>query len=460
MALIAIDLGTSYIKGAVLDLDTLRIEHIHRVPFPPLLSSLPPLYREFDPGAILATVHDLLKKLIPLAGHPDGLVMCSQMHGLVLTNQRGEPKSNLITWQDERILMPHPSGQGTYFDVMMRQVSAEERRQLGNELRPGLPIGLLFWLRELGQLPGREVVLASLPDFVIANLCDAIPVTEVSHAQAHGALNLETLGWHTDVLARLGLDGLRWPTIRPQGTVSGVFDFGTGRMPCYTPVGDYQCALVGALLQPGELSLNISTGSQVSMLKPRLESGPFQTRPFFDGQFLSTVTTIPAGRALNALVHLLSELAESQGVSLADPWSYIAQRAAEVEPQQMRVNLAFYASAVGDHGEVTNIREAEMTVGHLFRAAFQNMAENYLVCARRISPEQRWTNLVFSGGLAQKIELLRHEIAAKFGVPARICPTPEDTLLGLLVLGLAFTGRAESVERAMTILRKSPVWAI
>src|SRR5207244_7007577 len=122
-----------------------------------------------------------------------------------------------------------------------------------------------------------------------------------------------------------------------------------------------------------------------NLLKPHPEFGPFQTRPFFDGRFLSTVTTIPAGRALNALVKLLFELATAQGIAPDDPWPYIARQAAEVEPPQMLVNLAFYASATGDHGEIADIREAEMTVGHLFRAAFRNMAENYVLCAKRIS---------------------------------------------------------------------------
>jgi hypothetical protein len=96
-------------------------------------------------------------------------------------------------------------------------------------------------------------------------------------------------------------------------------------VPCYTPIGDYQCAMVGALLQYGELSLNISTGSQVSLLKPQAEFGNYQTRPFFDGRFLATITHIPAGRSLNLLVKLFSKLAESQKIELADPWPYIAR---------------------------------------------------------------------------------------------------------------------------------------
>ena len=54
-----------------------------------------------------------------------------------------------------------------------------------------------------------------------------------------------------------------------------------------------------------------------------------------------------------------------------------------------------------------------------------------------------------SCGLAQ-IETLRQLIRDKFQKDHRLCPTAEDTLLGLLAL--AFTGRASSVEQATTVL--------
>jgi sugar (pentulose or hexulose) kinase len=451
MAFVGVDIGTSFIKGAVLDADALSMSHIRRVPFPDPLPGLPPLYREFDPQAVLSAVQQLLADLLPHAAGCEGIVMCSQMHGLIFATERGEPRSNLTTWQDQRVLEPHPTGEGTYLNVLRQRLNPEQVRQLGNELRPGQPLGLLFWLAERGQLPREGAIPASLPDFVLANLCSAAPSTEVTNAAAHGALDLETLDWHREVLSLLGVSGLVWPVIRRHGEVVGWLPAGSGTIPCYTPVGDYQCAITGALLQFGELSLNISTGSQVSLLVPRAEFGSYQTRPFFDGRYLATITHIPAGRALNALVNLLSELAEAQGLSLADPWPYITRQAAEAGGTEMRVNLAFFDSSCGDRGEITRIQESELTVGHLFRAAFQNMADNYYACALQLSPKQAWDNLVLSGGLAQ-IGLLCQLIAYKFGKGYRLCPTSEDTLLGLLALALAFTRRAASVGEAMSML--------
>ncbi len=160
MTFLGIDIGSSFIKGSLLDLDRPRLRHIRRVPFPDPLGGLPALFHEYDPQAVVQAVSSLLKDLLAAADEEEspveGLVLCSQMHGLVLTSAEGRPFSNLATWQDQRGLMPHPSGKGSYFDVLSQRISPDERRQLGNELRPGLPVVLLFWLAEQGLLPAGE----------------------------------------------------------------------------------------------------------------------------------------------------------------------------------------------------------------------------------------------------------------------------------------------------------------
>ncbi len=76
------------------------------------------------------------------------------------------------------------------------------------------------------------------------------------------------------------------------------------------------------------------------------------------------------------------------------------------------------------------------------------MADNYAALAARISPQKRWTRLVFSGGLAQNLDILRRMIRAVLPGDCRICPETEDTLRGLLVATLVITGRAASVPDA------------
>ncbi len=445
MSFIGIDLGTTFIKGAVLNLETRHLHHVRRVPFPPQLENTAPLACEFDPEEILAAARALIAELAPHAADCEGIVMCAQMHGMVLMDGRGEVKSNCVTWRDQRVVMPHPSGSESYYQALSRKVRPSQVRQLGNELDPGRPICYLFWFAEQGMLaPG--LIPVSLPDFVLSVLCGSEPGVEATNAGAYGALNLQTLNWHEEVIEELGLDHLCWPAIRRLGEVVGRLDVQGRRVPCYTPVGDYQCALTGALFGADEVSLNIATGSQVSRMTPHLALGDCQTRPFFEGKFLNTFTDPPGGRALNVIVDLLCELPRSQGVNLEDPWESFVQAAEDVDDTDLEVDLNFFPTPRGDRGRISNIRQDNLTMGHLFRAAFQNMADSYYHCAVRLDPAKSWKNLLLSGGLACKLEVLRRIIHRRFDAPYRLPPFEEDTLFGLLILASVFSGRARSIE--------------
>ncbi|HSR10318.1 MAG TPA: hypothetical protein VLS90_02660, partial [Thermodesulfobacteriota bacterium] len=290
---------------------------------------------------------------------------------------------------------------------------------------------------------------ATLPDFVLSRLCGAAPVTHASNAV--GAIDVLTGSWNRKLFDRLGFGKLLWPDIREVDETAGEIR-GLG-LPCYPAVGDHSCALAGVLLEKGELSLNISTGSQVSMRSETADPGDYQTTPFFDGRFLHRISNLPAGRALDALLRLLTELPRAQGFDPADPWPYISRAAAGIEETRLKANLTFFPTPLGDAGSLSNITEENLTVGDLFRAAFTNMAENFYTAAAHLSPGRDWTRLVFSGGLAQRLDLLRDLILEKFRCPYRVGPFAEDTLNGLLVLALFASGRTKSVEAAMDLVR-------
>ena len=279
-----------------------------------------------------------------------------------------------------------------------------------------------------------------------SRLCGGAPGCDCT--QALGTLNLSTLDWHRPAFAAFGIDELAWPTLRDYRQQVGFVRGISPQLPCYSPVGDHQCALAGALLRPRELSINISTGSQVSLLTPTLQLGDYQSRPFFDDQWLNTITHLPAGRSLSVLVDLLCELAAAEGRAPNDPWSYIASSSAAQRDTDLGVDLSFFAGPRGDRGQISNIRLENLTVGHLFRAAFRHMAANYASCARRLSPASAWDRLALSGGLAQKLPALRECLAERFPCPHRVCTTTEETLTGLMMLGRVISGQASDLASA------------
>ena len=154
MSFIGIDLGTSFIKGAVLNTQSLRPEQVVRLPFPEPLKGLPAGFCEYDPEPIVVAARAILDRLAPLVPDCQGVLWSTQMHGFVLTDEQARPTSNLVTWLDQRATLPHPSGGGSYFDVLARRITPEEFSSTGGlELRPGVPAGSLFWMAENRRLP-------------------------------------------------------------------------------------------------------------------------------------------------------------------------------------------------------------------------------------------------------------------------------------------------------------------
>lgn len=448
MTFLGIDLGTTFIKGAVLDLEQLRLDHIQRVPFPAPLTDLPAKHYEVSPEAVVAAFQEAIQALLPYAPACQGIVLSTQMHSVLLVNQAGEVLSQAITWLDQRVLEPHPSGAGTYFDVLCERLGPQVREELGNELRPGLPIASLFWLSEQ---PDAERLKGAIPltmaDFVLMRLTGAAPGVDLTNAAATGALDVRHGTWHQEALRRLVLDQLAWPQIEPLTKPAGIYHIDGQAIPCYRAVGDAQCSLIGAGLAEGELSINISTGSQVSLLRAQPGQGGIQTRPFFDQQFLTTLVGLPAGRALNLLVALLTELANANNTPIDNPWDYLLKAAEAAPDSDLRINLSFFGAGGQAHGSIEHINEANLNAGGLFRAAFRQMAENYYGAALRLAPTQDWKRLVLTGGLARQSALLRECIAQRFGSEYRLGPA-EDALTGLLTLALVCAAKADTVADA------------
>lgn len=454
MRFVAIDLGATFIKSALLDTGSFTISHVKRVPFPPFLKQLPLAHREISPRAVLRKTKEQIDRLLAIAPDCAGIVSCSQMHGLILTDGQGAPLTNFISWMDERALLPHPSRKGSFLDVLLSRLSSQTGSDFGREIKPGSTIALLFWLAATQGVP-RNAVPSSLPDFIMARLSNTAITCEPTMASGFGAFDAGHGSWQVDAIERLGLGSVQWPEIVPYRAVRGSYQYGATHIPVFVSVGDQQCALLGSLLQPGDLSINVATGSQVSHLNDRFEPGEYRIRPFFDRMFLNTITHLPAGRALNTLIDLLDEFGRSQRRPLKDPWQYIEHAAASSESTNLRVDLNVFSGLHGNGGGIVNIREYNLTVGQLFRAAFEHMAENYYTAAMKLDPHASWKQLVFSGGLITQSALLRHLITSKFGLPARMSPTQEDALLGLLVLSVALSGQAKTVLEAMEQVRMS-----
>uniref|UniRef100_A0A7C2NXX1 Carbohydrate kinase FGGY N-terminal domain-containing protein n=1 Tax=Schlesneria paludicola TaxID=360056 RepID=A0A7C2NXX1_9PLAN len=435
MKALGLDIGSSTIKGAVLNLDQGAIGASVSVPFPAPDPGLPPGWFEVSPEGIETAVRNVLQALLEQVSSPVGLYVSGQMGGVLVVDHDGRPLSNYISWRDQRSLQPLSDAGRNVLDEIRARWDDRLFSSLGNELQAGSTTALLFWLTQRQLLPSRGIPV-SVGDYVVGRLCGQQPAMHVTHAI--GLLDLAAVDWHRTALAQLGLDSVALPALATEIQSRGWAHIAGRRFPVCGAYGDQQCALRGAGLSRGELSLNISTGSQVSQRVDRFLPGNYQTRMYFDGDWLNTVTHLPAGRSLNALVDLLTELAGAEGVALRDPWGYLIRQAADIPHTDLEVDLAFFAGPLGYGGRISGITTENLTAGHLFHAAFRQMADNYARCAAWLDPDRSATAIVLSGGMTRSNPLLRRLIAERFPQLLRESDG-EETLLGLLDLARSAT---------------------
>ncbi len=428
MRCLGLDIGSSSIKGAVLDLETSRVWHIVREPFPDPVAGIESGFHEVSQEEIFTRAVSVLDRLCSHAPDATTLFSCGQMGGIMLMDQNFQPFTNYLSWRDQRTTVVDIDGTTT-LDRLRGCWSDVVFEDLGKELKPGSATSLLYWLAQRQQLPA-DAIPVTLGDYVIARLCNTAPKME--RTQGIGMLNLRTSDWHHAAFAALGLSGLRWPQLTSEKEPVGTVNRNGQTLTCYPVIGDQQAALRGMRLQPHELSINASTGSQVSQITSEFRPADCQTRPWFDGQFLNTITHIPAGRSLTVIESLLTELSRLAGLKIENSWQLIQQAAQSSTGDGMFCDLSFFASAMGCNGRISGITTENLTVGNLFMAAFEFMADSYWTCSQRMSPQPTWNQLVISGGLVQSFAPLRRKIETRFSLPIRDVAEQEETLMGLI----------------------------
>ncbi len=437
MTAIGIDVGSTSIKGALLAPDGMILGQIERIDFPNHVSGLPNGYFEINPSDVFFGIDLLVKKLINISPNAKSLYISGQMGGAMLCNERGEPQTRYISWRDQRSLVKDECG-NCLIDSLRDKLGIDTLSQLGQELKPGSTTILLHVLAQSFGVT-RRLYPATIADGVAAYLCRQSPRMHPTMAIGMLDLTRSSPTWHGGMIDLLRLGDLEWPTLaqlnKPYGeaVVNGV------TLKVFPAVGDQQSALMGAGLLENELSLNISTGAQVSQIVDQMSVGSHQTRYFFNGKLLETITHIPAGRSLHSIVEVLTEISRSQGLPLGDPWKTMIRLMNESEKftsnGKLEFGLSFFPSPVGSEGFIRGITLENFSVGKLMLAAVKNLADNLTKCSSILNPNHTWSNVRISGGLSHSLPQLVEYLGSYFGAN-RISESvvDEETLVGLATL--------------------------
>lgn len=435
MHTITIDCGASFIKGAIFEDGAIKRIVSRGAPF---VGNEREIFSVRHIPRLAGMVREMI---LELAAGEREVVLCisNEMHGFLLADADGQPYTDYISWQFElertvgeedascRALQEDPSLSG---DIL----------RSGMPLRASLPSSNLHCLARSGKLSGREGCLRfyTLGTYLLRNLSGGPePEEHETNAAATGLFDLVSGDWNRKYLAAIGAGGVVMPTVG-HGAVS--FDLDGVEVHALPAIGDQQAALLGAgFTKADDLSFNLGTGAQVSRLTDSLVfSDVHQTRPYFNGLYLKTIPHIPSGRAFNVFFRFVKSVLEQYGTELSDDaiWDGMLRAAGSSKVNTLpQIDLNFFPNAVNGGpplgGSITGIGEYAFSLGSLTRAVMEQMADNFATVADRLTPDRSEVKrLVFSGGIARRLDMVRERVAGHYP-GAEIMTSSDETMLGL-----------------------------
>ena len=374
MSSLALDVGGTFIKAAWIDGGRVQ-EPVVRVPIPGFLKG------DFDAGARELSADDLdaavFNALAALEVDFDAMqrtFVSGQMAGLAFVDESGSAVGNLITWQDRRY---------TGVDALIRGVGDLALADLGDGLRVGSP-AVTMAQRGVPQGTYPTSLIAYVAGRIAGGRAERIHATD---AGAWGLFDTRNMRWSSEVCAEVGLDLSSLPRV-----VRAVEPITPGSH-VFTAIGDQQAALFGAGLNAEQVSVNLATGCQVSVLAHEFTTA-VQTRPYLDSHLLHTITHLPAGRLLTQ--------------AISDTYGDVSDTS--------------WDRAVADWDS-----QVEM------RAALDAIVDGVTDAVQRLNADGR--EVLFSGGLVQRFTPLRDAIVDELGTPDfRVFRGDDAALAGLAVL--------------------------
>lgn len=135
----------------MLDLETSRVSHIVREPFPDPVAGMASGFHEVSQEEIFTRAVSVLDQLCAHAPDATTLFSCGQMGGIMLMDQNFQPFTNYLSWRDQRTTVVDIGGTTT-LDRLRGCWSDVVFEDLGKELKPGSATSLLYWLAQRQQI--------------------------------------------------------------------------------------------------------------------------------------------------------------------------------------------------------------------------------------------------------------------------------------------------------------------
>lgn len=207
-------------------------------------------------------------------------------------------------------------------------------------------------------------------------------------------------------------------------------------------VGDNQASVLASVTKDSAL-VNVGTGSQVSVVSDCYlpESGA-EFRPYFEGKYLMTGSSLAGGYAYSLLRDFFAETLKMFSLSLPDDaYERMNGGAREAMRAPRKIECAPYFCGTRENpalrASYANIGAQEFTPQQFALATLSGICEELYRAFRRFPLERAPQTLVGSGNGIRKNALLAQLVAERFSLPLLIPLYEEEAAVGAALCALS-----------------------
>ncbi len=453
---LGIDMGTSGVKVAVLDLNTFKLIALAMLGY----DNSPQQSSTMLWNATAATIRRAVAGIDVDAIR--AISFSGQMHGTVLYDARGEVIDPIINWQDKRCDVPlEKYGNRSTIETMMALLAGPEFDDLGiDTLVSGYLGATLFHIKENDPALFDRIRHVALPgDFIRAQLLGACDrATDPTNASSTGLFNARLGRWHEGVIRKLGLPHDILPVVHDTTEVAGVLPgavAGALGLNPGTPVvyggGDNQMALLGNGLVSGDSPalINIGTGAQISKVTSHYARIPgIDTRSYFQGAYAFVGASMGGGRNY---AQLKDELQRREGGDFG--YSHMNEAAAQVAVGADGLEYRVRSRRETQRREGFGGRTELTGVGHQARAVMEGiLLDLYALYPSAAADEPGF--MVGAGKGLQNSRVWAQMAADLFGCPIKITHF-ENAVWGAAITAAVGVGAIRDVRDAFAAIEYS-----
>jgi len=431
---VGIDLGTTTISAAVIDLDQKRQVEVFSVPHNAYVQNN--VFFEQSVSVIIDKAEGLLNLIYKEYSDIVSIGLTGQMHGILYIDDSGTAVSDLMNWQDKRADLSMKGGESACQRI---------KRLTGETVATGYGIATHYYNLHNGFVPQNAVGFCSIMDYLGMRLCqNSRPTTHVSVAASFGLFDLQKRSFPSDQLSALGIE----PSFLPRVTAANEIIGRWKDIPVTVAIGDNQASFLGSVKNnDGALLVNIGTGSQISAVGDLKEYGEgIEVRPLINDQFLVCGSPLCGGSSYAMLERFFRSYTSFAGLSDHSQYAAINQLAAKAykdREQPLSVDTSFCGTRTDPHrrGAIRQIDLNHFTPSALALGVLDGICEELYQLSHKMLVKK--SRILASGGAIRRNPTLQKLLADKFGMILTLSSVKEEAATGAALFSAYCIGRTE-----------------